>query len=124
MAVTERPVLIVHDIVGEPPSVNAIVLTDYLRCGPRWFFTELAAMLEFRTEDAVASLTQPVLVVRGENDPIARRAWCEQLADCAVDGRLIDLPDARHVVQHTSAERMAEEVLKFSRIASADPSTS
>jgi pimeloyl-ACP methyl ester carboxylesterase len=110
-----------HDIVGEPPSVNLIVLTDYLRCGPRWFFTELAAMLEFSTEDAVARLTQPVLVVRGENDPIARRAWCEQLTDSAADGRLIELPDSRHVVQHNSAERMAEEVLSFSRIASADP---
>jgi pimeloyl-ACP methyl ester carboxylesterase len=102
-----------RDILGEPLGLNAVVFSDYLRCGPRWFLRELEAMLRYRLEEAARQVRCPVLVVRGVNDPIARAAWCAQLAAAAPEGRLLELADSRHVVQHTAPSALADAVLSF-----------
>ncbi|MFB2596193.1 alpha/beta fold hydrolase [Herbiconiux sp. P17] len=104
---------LLHDLVLETPSAAAIVIADYLRTGPRWFFTELRAMLAYRTEEAIGGVTCPVLVVRGENDPIARRHWCYDLAHRAVDGELAEIGKAGHVLQHTATEQVARAITTF-----------
>jgi pimeloyl-ACP methyl ester carboxylesterase len=110
---------LLRDLMAEPPTVTAIVTTDYLRTGPRWFFTELRSMLEFHTDDALRDIRKPVLVVRGANDPIARREWCEHLAAVAADGRMLEIDGAGHVVQHAAADRLAAEIVEFAAHVSA-----
>ncbi|SDY62731.1 alpha/beta fold hydrolase [Herbiconiux ginsengi] len=104
---------LLHDLVLETPSAAAIVTADYLRTGPRWFFAEVRALLAYRTEEAIAGVACPVLVMRGENDPIARRGWCYDLAHRAADGRLVEIDKAAHVPQHTATHHVARAILAF-----------
>lgn len=104
-----------RDAVKEPPSGNALTFTDYLRCGPRWYLTELTPMLAYRTDERLRDVVAPTLVIRGTDDPIARREWCAELAATAADGSLVEVPGHRHLVQHTAATRTAAAVLEFAR---------
>lgn len=104
---------LVHDLFLESPSAVAIVTSDYLRTGPRWFFTELSSMLAYRTEQAIGDVACPVLVVRGEHDPIARRGWCYDLAHRAVDGGLVEIAGAAHALQHTATEQVMHAITAF-----------
>ena len=114
-----RPIIqaldLTRDALKEPPSGNALTFMDYLRCGPRWYLTELAPLLEYRTDDRLRDVVAPTLVVRGGDDPIARQEWCAELAAIGVDGSLVTIPGHRHLVQHTAAAQTAAAVLTFAR---------
>ena len=102
-----------RDVLRESPTANWIVGTDYLRSGLRWYLTELPVMLGYRIEHRIRSVAVPVLVLRGERDPIAPHGWSSALAARAVDGRLVDVPGGAHVVQHTAAETVARILEEF-----------
>lgn len=94
-------------LFSEPPSTNAVVFTDYFRTGFRWYRTELPVMMEYPLDDRVRGVAQPVLVLRGGRDPIARRPWCEFLAGQAPDGAFAEVRGCGHVVQETATEGVA-----------------
>ncbi|RHA44097.1 alpha/beta fold hydrolase [Cellulomonas rhizosphaerae] len=100
-----------RDALKEPPSGNLLTATDYVRCGPRWYFTELVPMLAYRTDERLASVAAPTLVIRGTEDPVARRAWSAELARRAPSGTLVEIPGHRHLVQHTAAAATAAAVI-------------
>jgi pimeloyl-ACP methyl ester carboxylesterase len=102
-----------RDMVREPASGNALVVADSLRCGPRWYFAELPAMLRYDLLDGVRRVRCPVLVVRGSDDPVAREPWARRVAAAAVDGHLIEVPGARHLVQHSAPARLSESISDF-----------
>lgn len=104
---------LLHDLLLESPSAAALVTADYLRTGPLWFHTAAREMLAYRTEDSIRALRCPVLVLRGENDPIARRGWCYDLAHRAVDGELVEISGAAHVLQHTATDAVARVIVEF-----------
>jgi pimeloyl-ACP methyl ester carboxylesterase len=87
---------------SETPSCNAIVFSDYFRAGPRWYLTELPVMMQYPLEEGLAGVNQPVLVLRGTRDPIARRPWCVNLAAVAPRGTLAEVLGQGHVFQHTA----------------------
>ena len=99
----------------ESPSSNAVVFTDYLRCGPRWYLKNLRVMMEYPTEQRLAAVQAPVLVVRGGNDPVAPAGWCRRLAERAPQGRFAEIPGSGHVVQHNRSAEVAEAILSFTR---------
>lgn len=99
------------DTVGETPAINAVVFTDYLRCGVRWYLRQLRHMLAYPLEERVAALTMPVLVVRGSDDPIAGRAWCRRLRDAAAVSRLVEIPGHHHVAQQSAPRAVASAIL-------------
>ncbi|WP_196804447.1 alpha/beta fold hydrolase [Cellulomonas sp. URHD0024] len=99
-----------RDAVREPVSGNALLLADFLRCGPRWYVAELPAMLTYPLLDAVRHVRCPVLVVRGSRDPVARGAWAARVSGAAGNGRLVEVPGARHLVQHTDPQRTAAAI--------------
>lgn len=94
-------------LFSEPPSTNAVVFTDYFRAGFRWYLTELPVMMEYPLDARVRGVAQPVLVLRGGRDPIARRPWCEYLAAQAPDGAFAEVHGRGHVVQDTATEGVA-----------------
>lgn len=98
------------DIIRESPHSNALVLTDYLRCGPRWYLKVLPSMLAYRIEDDLPALGMPVTIVRGERDPIARTEWSHALASLAPQGRLVEVPGAPHVVMLSRPREIARQV--------------
>lgn len=102
-----------RDMLREPPLANWIVATDYLRSGIRWYLTELPVMLGYRTEERLPLVSVPVLVLRGEGDPIAPRGWSARLTATAQNGRLVEVPGAAHVVQHSKAAEVSGILAHF-----------
>ncbi|MBG6218849.1 pimeloyl-ACP methyl ester carboxylesterase [Arthrobacter sp. CAN_A6] len=103
------------DSLRERPLTNAIVFTDYARCGLPWYFTELPVMLKYRIHERLPQATQPVLIIRGSKDPVARHPWCSRLADIARDGRLVEVPGQPHVAQRGGAREVTEAILSVLR---------
>ncbi|WP_109210223.1 MULTISPECIES: alpha/beta hydrolase [Microbacterium] len=101
------------DTLLEPPTVNTIVLTDYLRCGIPWYLTQLRHMLAYRLEERVPQLTVPLLIIRGGADPIAGLEWCRRLRDDAPRAELVQIPEHHHVAQHSAPRAVASAVLSL-----------
>jgi pimeloyl-ACP methyl ester carboxylesterase len=99
------------DTLGETPHANYIVFTDYLRCGIPWYLTQLRHMLSYPIEDRLPGLSRPLLVMRGSRDPIAGLEWCRRLRDAAPRGRLVQIPGAVHVAQHSAPKAVASAIL-------------
>lgn len=110
----QQAVALTIDSMCEAPATNAIVMTDYVRCGVRWYATQARHMVGYAIEDRVALLSRPLLVLRGGIDPIAGTEWCRRLRDAAADGRMAVVPGRAHVVQHSAPSAVAAVVRAFS----------
>ncbi len=97
----------------ESPSSNALVLTDYFRCGLSWYLKNLRIMLDYRIEERITGVAVPVLVLRGANDPVAPADWCRRLAGLAPAAQFLEVQGTGHVVQHNRAVEVAAAVLAF-----------
>lgn len=105
-----QSVALAVDSLGEPPGVNAIVLTDYIRCGVPWYLTQLRHMLRYRIEDRAAALSMPLLIVRGGRDPIAGLEWCRRLRRNARNARIVIIPGHHHNVQQSAPHAVASAI--------------
>lgn len=103
------------DTFLEPPAVNAVVFTDYLRCGVPWYLTQLRHMLAYRLEDRVRDLTVPLAIIRGGSDPIAGLEWCRRLRDNAPRAVLAQVPGHHHVAQHSAPRAVAAAVISLAQ---------
>ncbi|MGO4189568.1 alpha/beta fold hydrolase [Pseudarthrobacter sp. TAF60_1] len=102
---------------SESLSSNAIVFSDYFRAGPRWYLTELPVMMQYPMEARVPGVNQPLLVLRGSQDPVAGREWCQRLAAQAPQGGLTEIPGHGHVFQHTATGPTAAAITSWARAA-------
>lgn len=118
---TRQGLRLLTDFLREPPGASWMVLKDYARTGPRWYLATLPAMLGYRLEEAVPALPHPLLVVRGERDPIAPRGWTEQVCRAAPDARLIEVPGAGHVVMWSHPEEVGAAVVDHARTVAGGP---
>ena len=100
----------------ERPSSNALVFTDYFRCGPVWFLKTLRVMMGYPTEQKIPGVSAPVLVLRGAKDPVATTDWCRRLAAHAARGQLLEIEGTGHVVQHNRSAEVAGAILDFAGI--------
>jgi pimeloyl-ACP methyl ester carboxylesterase len=103
-----------QDSLREPPRVNAIVFSDYLRSIPQYFRT-LPRMLSQRLEERIGGVAVPVLLIRGENDPIAPEAWIHELAAACPGALTATVPGEAHVLMYKSPETVARHCLKLLR---------
>lgn len=111
--VSAQAAALAWDTMGESLGANAVVLLDYLRCGPVWFLTQLRHMIAYPIEDRVPEILAPLLVIRGGNDPIAGTEWCRKLRSRAPSGSFVKVPGHRHVVQFTAAPAVASAIRAF-----------
>lgn len=102
---------LLQDCLLETPSANWTVLGEYARTGPRWYLRTVPSMLGYRTEEAVARLPVPLLIVRGARDPIASHDWAQQLQRLAPAARLVEVPRAAHLVMYTHPGKVAALIL-------------
>ncbi|MBT2522223.1 alpha/beta fold hydrolase [Arthrobacter sp. ISL-28] len=107
-------------LLSESPSTNLVVFGDYFKAGLRWYLTELPVMLAYPLETRVCGVDQPVLVLRGSRDPIARRPWCEFLASQAQHGTFVDVLGRGHVVQDSAPEAVAQAIVHWASTAADD----
>lgn len=102
-------------LLFESLSSNMLVFTDYFRCGPMWYLKNLRVMMGYLTEQRIADVTAPVLVLRGASDPVASAHWCRRLAQLA-GGPMVEIPGSGHVVQHNRSEEVAQAILTFAGV--------
>lgn len=100
-------------LLFETPGSNALVFSDYLRCGPGWYLKQLRVMMNYRTEERIRELGTPVMILRGAADPIATGEWCRILSRRAPAGTLAEVPGCGHVVQYTGTAQVAEAISSF-----------
>lgn len=100
-------------LLFESPSSNALVFTDYLRCGPSWYLKNLRVMMDYPIEEKISGVGAPVLVLRGANDPVAPADWCRRLAARAATATFLEIEGTGHVVQHNRAVQVADSILAF-----------
>lgn len=105
--------LFLDGLLRESPSSNWIVFSDYLRCGPRWYLTELPVMMAYPTEKRLADVDIPVLVLRGSRDQVAGPEWSLRLSRAVPQGRLVEIPGVGHVAQHMRPTAVADAIRSF-----------
>ncbi|MCR2791648.1 alpha/beta hydrolase [Microbacterium sp. zg.Y625] len=98
------------DTLGESPIANALVFTDYVRCGIPYYLAQVRHMVSYPIERRAADLAVPLLIIRGEHDPIAGLSWCRRLAASARDAAVVMIPGAHHVAQHTAPKAVASAI--------------
>ncbi|GAA3269235.1 alpha/beta fold hydrolase [Paenarthrobacter aurescens] len=105
--------LFLDGLLRESPSSNWIVISDYFRCGPRWYLAELPVMMAYRTEERLAGVGVPVLVLRGSRDHVAGPEWSLRLSRAVAQGRLAEIPGVGHVAQHMRPQAVADAIRSF-----------
>ncbi|QNO36686.1 alpha/beta fold hydrolase [Protaetiibacter sp. SSC-01] len=97
------------DGTREPLAVNGIVFSDYVfRAGPAYTIRQLSLVLDDALEERVGGLSMPVVVVRGDRDPIVSGKWGRTLAARAA-APYVEVPGP-HVVQYTNPDAVARAV--------------
>ena len=101
------------DGVREPISLVALVVGDYLRCGPRFALNALAEALRHPLETRLSSVVAPALVMRGMRDPLVGAAWAERVASELPAGRLVVLPGVAHAAHYAAPRSVARTIRRF-----------
>jgi len=101
------------DTLREPPALWRILFADYARMGARRLAATAQAALEDRPEDRVASIRQPILVVRGERDAICTSQWAAECASRAQRGSFRPVAKAAHAAHFSHPLVVASLVESF-----------
>lgn len=101
------------DAPSEAPSMLLIAAWEYLRAGPRHTWRTLKEAVQAPVEERLPKVRAPVLVVRGERDPIVPQGWAEEVASLLPRGRLVVVSGAPHAVNYSDPEALASEVRPF-----------
>ena len=82
----------------ERPPLHLVVALDALRAGPVRVWATFEDALRDPIDGELGRITAPVLVLRGEHDPLAPPGACEGLAAAVPTGRLAVVPGAGHAL--------------------------
>ena len=96
-----------------PSSLGDVTNDDYKKCGFRRMYWSFQQQLTDRIEDKAPNIHAPVLVVRGEHDPIANQQWCEDIARMCPRGRLVIIPAVAHTLCYTAPVQLADVTRSF-----------
>ncbi|MBV9127279.1 MAG: alpha/beta fold hydrolase [Verrucomicrobia bacterium] len=110
------PLRLLRD-AGREPGLIPVVLYDFLEMGPRRAVGTFLHALADRIEEKLPRVQAPVLVLRGEHDPIASQAWCESivaryLPRCPL-AKLETLPGGSHAITYSAPDWVAERASAF-----------
>ena len=69
--------------------------------------------LEDRIEEHLPRVHVPALVVCGERDPVAPRAWAEQVARLLPRGRMVVIPGGPHALNYSAPDELVVLIREF-----------
>ncbi len=104
---------LMRDSLREPLPQQFVVLTDYLRAGPRRTLQTLQYAFEDRVENKLPSVRHPMLVVRGERDPIVPQRWAEEFTRRVPVGELVVIPRTAHTVNYSAPAELVHAIRPF-----------
>ena len=93
--------------VREPLSQVPLVLAQWASTGPRAMVALWRTASPDRIDRRLATLSVPVVVVRGTRDTLCPHDWAAQLGAAAPAGRLVEIPGAVHMTVETHPEEVA-----------------
>lgn len=99
-----------QDTLRETPAVNWMVFTDYLRSIIPYLRT-LPEMVSHKLEETLPAVSCPVVLMRGERDPIARADWLRRLAATNPNATIVEVPGVPHVLMYSRPAETARGLL-------------
>lgn len=112
-SIREQATYLLRDLLGERPIVLWRGGREYLRGGPH-LIRKIRATVVHEPEKAYARVQCPVLVLRGERDPLAPVSWCEKIVGLVPGpAQLREIPDHGHGTLISDAKFAAEMITEF-----------
>ena len=99
--------------VREPLAQAPVVLAQWARTGPRAMVALWRMASPDRIDRRLATLSVPVVVVRGARDALCPHDWAAGLAAAAPAGRLVEIPGAVHMTPQTHPDEVAAILREF-----------
>lgn len=114
-SIREQATYLLRDLIGERPIVLWRGAREYLRGGPH-LIRKIRATVVHEPEKAYAQVRCPVLVLRGERDPLAPVTWCREIV-ALVPGtaEMKEIPDHGHGTLISDAGLAAALITEFAR---------
>ncbi len=103
---------LMRDLAVESPKVIAVGAREYVRAGPN-LRTKFRALLAHEPERVLSRVAAPTLVIRGEHDVVAPRAWCRAIVDGIPSARLVEIPGHGHETMIRDAAPSAAVIREF-----------
>jgi 2-hydroxy-6-oxonona-2,4-dienedioate hydrolase len=101
------------DAPNERPSLAWVLLREYLRSGPRRMVRNIQMTLADPLEQKLPQMQLPILIIRGERDPMVSQLWAEELAGLSPQGQLVVLPGAGHVPNYSHPAALMRAIEPF-----------
>jgi 2-hydroxy-6-oxonona-2,4-dienedioate hydrolase len=101
---------LIVDGTVESPSQLAITAGDLFRSNPRAMIRYARASLDHRIEDRLAAVDAPVVLVRGEFDPLVPRRWLRRLERAAPCARVVEIAGAAHCAHERRPDEVADSI--------------
>jgi pimeloyl-ACP methyl ester carboxylesterase len=102
-----------RDLLIEDPHQIPVLAADIRDAGLPRILRTLRHAVRHHIGRRLPLVEAPVLILRGEHDPIAPAAWTTQAAACAPDGRSDDVPGAAHNAVTTAGDVVAAQAAAF-----------
>ena len=102
-----------HDLLGEDPQQIPMIIRDFRDAGARRVLQTLRYAVAHRMERRIPLVEAPVLVLRGQYDPIVPAQWAAQAAALARAGRSADVAGASHNAVATAGTQVAALAVAF-----------
>ena len=104
---------VLRDTPRETPTQPFVVAGDYLQAGLLRAWRTLRYALADRIEEKLPRVRVPVLVVRGEHDPVVPQRWAAEVARLLPRSRLVVIPGGAHTVNYSSPRELVRVVRPF-----------
>jgi len=95
------------DVPRENPSIWSVWIPDFFRAGPWRAIRSLNSGLRDPQLYRLDDISQPVLVIGGERDPIISPEWVHEMASRIPKGEAIILPGAPHAMNYSDPKALA-----------------
>jgi pimeloyl-ACP methyl ester carboxylesterase len=102
-----------RDLIREDPRQVRIIARDIRDAGVRRIVRTLRLSVRHRMSQRLALVGAPILVLRGEHDPIASPDWVRRAAGLARDGQTGTVPGAAHNAVTTAGRFVAAQATAF-----------
>lgn len=104
------------DIPRERQSLWRTWIPDFLACGPLWALRGLRVSLRDPQPERLPRVTQPVLAIAGERDPICPVPWVERFATLTPAGRCEMIAGAAHAMNYSAPEALGRIITGEMRV--------
>jgi 2-hydroxy-6-oxonona-2,4-dienedioate hydrolase len=96
-----------------PPELDPLSWPEYRKSGYLRVLRTFHYSLKDAIEERLPQIRVPVLVVRGERDPICRADWARHLTGLLPQGRLVEIPQVAHTLVFTAPVELAGATRSF-----------